>query len=303
MRSVRRQGVSTMQGIRRAVEQWRAAWMASGDASETQLSNYFEEYVENGKPGIPHILSRPANSVAALIAIHKRPRLVVPLPSTPEGEAVRRSLTRRSVLGQTVVHSATSVLVLPDRQGVYEEGAAKQTLRRKARKALARGVHWKPVSDSAERRVLLDLANDSERNHPLQEYREPNPDNDDLLDYAVWLAAYADDGRPLLLSVTPVDDEWAVLRYFRTLGGGEEHSNARYLMTQVLVDHLVGLGVRYLADASSPVGLPNGLRHFQRMLGFRIYRVMIASSEPGGPAGVLRRIRQKLPLRVASSVD
>lgn len=290
-----------MHRMMRALKQWLATWGASEDALEMQLSNYFDEYVGSGKQGIPHILGRPGDSVSALIALHKRPRLVVPLPSTPEGEAIRRSLTRRSVLGQTVVHSATSVLVLPDRQGAYEEGAAKQTLRRKSRKALARGVHWKPVNDLAERHVLLDLANDSERNHPLQDYREPNPDNDDLLDYGLWLAAYADDGRPLLLSVTPVDTDWAVLRYFRTLGGGEEHSNARYLMTQVLVDHLVGLGVLYLADVSSPVGLPNGLRHFQRMLGFRIFRVKIASSEPSGPASALRRVRQKLPHRMRSS--
>ena len=53
-------------------------------------------------------------------------------------------------------------------------------------------------------------------------------------------------------------------------------------MTQVLVEQLVALGVRYLVDQSSPIGLSNGLRHFQRMLGFRIHRVRVERSGPVG---------------------
>lgn len=69
----------------------------------------------------------------------------------------------------------------------------------------------------------------------------PQIDHGCLLGYELWLAAYSAEGRPLLLSVTPVDGEWALLYYFRTLTTGEEASNARYLMTQVLVKDLIRL--------------------------------------------------------------
>ena len=64
-----------------------------------------------------------------------------------------------------------------------------------------------------------------------------------------------------------IDDELALLRYFRTLGTGSEHSIARYFMTEVPGGTLwYTLGVRYLFDDTSPFRLNNGLRHFQRMI-------------------------------------
>ena len=276
----KRLGEFTLNRLTRSLSEWQAIFRAPRDSSELLLSQYFEEYVEHGKPGIPHILRRPRKSVAALIALYRQPQLNAVLSQTVEGSAIYRNLDRRSIVGRTAVHSATSVLVLPDRPGEYDQGAAKQTLRRKARKAKAQGVHWMQIDDPQQRQDLLDLAHESERNHPLADYRESNPDNTDLLDYKLWLVAYSADDRPLLLSVTPIDGEWALLRYFRTLGGGEDYSNSRYLMTHVLVEHLVGAGVRYLADVSSPVGLPNGLRHFQRMLGFRVCRIRVKQDGP-----------------------
>ena len=58
-------------------------------------------------------------------------------------------------------------------------------------------------------------------------------------------------------------------------------------MSKVLVDHLVRRGVRYLADQGSPVGLPNGLRQFQRGLGFRSYQVRLS------PHPARRRTRRR----------
>jgi hypothetical protein len=66
--------------------------------------------------------------------------------------------------------------------------------------------------------------------------------------------ARAPDGRRLLLSVMIVDGELALFRYFRTLGTGEEQSNARYLMAEVLVERLVRFGVRYLQPAERTAG-------------------------------------------------
>ena len=43
------------------------------------------------------------------------------------------------------------------------------------------------------------------------------------------------------------------------------------------VERLRAEGVRHLVDTRSPAELPNGLRHFQRMLGFRICRVAVTA--------------------------
>lgn len=170
-----------------------------------------------------------------------------------------------------------SVLTLPHETGQYSLGASKQTLRRKMRQAARLGVRWAEVTDPAERQRLAKLADEYVRTHPDVTYRNANPDTSDLPSYGLWLAAYSAEGHPLLLSVTPVDGEIALLRYFRTLGGGEAQSNARYLMTEVLVEHLVNRGVRYLVDGLFPAWLPNGLRHYQRMVGFRIVRIRFAA--------------------------
>jgi hypothetical protein len=251
--------------------------MSTGSEREAMLSAYFKDYVALGKPASTYVLRHPYLSLSAFVALHRLPLLSAPLTDTLEGAAIRHGLSRSSPFGRTVFHSATSVLLLPQDRTQYSLGASKQTLRRKVRAAEKLGVRWAKVDDPQEQQSLLKLANDHERTNPDPEYREAKPDNDDLLKYRLWLVAYSRDEQPLLLSVTAVDSEWALLNYFVTLGTGPEHSNARYLMTQVLMEHLIDAGVRYLGDESSPIKLRNGLRHYQRMLGFRIFRVRLTS--------------------------
>jgi hypothetical protein len=259
--------------------------MSTGSEHETMLSDYLQDHATSGKPALMYVLGHPRRSLSAYVALHQLPRLSAALTDTVEGAAIRDGLSRWSPLGRTVFHSATSVLLLPADREQYHLGASKQTLRRKVRAAEKLGVHWAKVDNPQEQRRLLTLANDHERTNPDPEYRQTKPDNNDLLEYRLWLVAYSRDDQPILLSVTPVDGEWALLSYFVTLGTGPEHSNARYLMTQVLVEHLIGAGVRYLADESSPIRLRNGLRHFQRMLGFRIFRVSLTSPQGRGRRG------------------
>lgn len=245
------------------------------DDRERRLSKYFEDHVAQGRPGLAFLARQPMRAVTALADLYSQPQLVAQPSDTFQGRAVRQGLHRASRVGRSVIHSATAVLVLPAEASDYAVGPSKQTLRRKVRKAQSRGVRWAEVHDPAERRRLVELADEQERHHPSEEYRRDDPDNAYLLDYPLWLAAYDAQDRPVHLSVTPVDGDWATLTYFRTLGGGPDQSDARYLMTQVLVERLVGLGVHYLADVSSPAHLSNGCRHFQRMLGFRIARVSL----------------------------
>jgi hypothetical protein len=169
----------------------------------------------------------------------------------------------------------TAVLEVPADPAEHVTGRRAQTLRRKIRAAERHGVTIRPVAD-AERVRLIALADDVERNHPDPAYRVESPRNHDLLEHDLWLVAEDPSGTPLLLSVTPVDGELATLRYFRTLGRGPAHSDARYLMTHRVVVELSARGVRWLLDTDPPGMQKNGLRHFQRMVGFRYARVRLA---------------------------
>ena len=256
---------------------------------QAKVSRYFKDYSDSGKSKPAYMLRRPDRSLGALISLC-RLRCLRMIPSArTEGIAIRAALLRHSRFWR-ITGFAAAVIILPDQAGQYSLGAAKQTLRRKTRQAQKLGVTWAEVRDPDERRKLLRFADECEQAHPDQTYRIANPDNSELLDFRLWLAAYAADGRPLLLSVTPVDGEFATLRYFRTLGPGDAQTNARYLMTDVLVEHLVGLGVRYLVDTTNLFWLTNGLRHFQQMVGFSVVRIRVGRPRPGRHA-----VRQDQP--------
>jgi hypothetical protein len=188
-------------------------------------------------------------------------------------------LTRPGPLHLPVRLTGVAVLDIPADAADYVDGASKQTLRRKVRSALRSGISCRRVDDPVERIALLEMARAAEATHADDQYRVERPDNADLPGHDLWLAAFAADGTPLLLSVTPAEGEWAHLRYFRTLGSGQEYSDSRYLMTQRLVETLSGRGVRHLIDGVHPADLPNGLRHFQRMVGFRLTRITLASGQ------------------------
>ncbi len=244
---------------------------------EAVVSEYFENYVANGKPGFGYILGRPGESIRAFTAFFQLPCLYVSCSAADaEGAEIRSALSPSNWLSR-VMGYPTAGLNLPCEAGQYSLGAARQTLRRKVRQAKRLGVRWAEVTDPAERRRLLAAADEQERCHPDETYRNLSPDNNCLLGFELWLAAYSADGHPLLLSVTPVEGEYALLKYFRTLGVGDEFSNARYLMTEVLVENLIARGVRFLVEGGS-LAIPNGLRHFQRMLGFHFMRTRIADS-------------------------
>ncbi|SDH06185.1 hypothetical protein [Pseudonocardia oroxyli] len=249
----------------------RAAKPTTDDPTpEDRVSAVFTDYVEAGE-GPRWFLRRPRLAAGLIHDLARLPRHTVRPGGGPSGRSLRAALPADRPLSRALGHRA--VLDLPATVAEYVDGHSKQTLRRKVRKARAQGITWKPVTRPEERRKLLAEAEDWERSLPAA-HREA--DNSDLERHDLWLVALAQDGRPLLLAVIPYDDGWAVLRYFRSIGAGPEQSNARYLMMQVVAEELIDRGVRHLVDAVAPHRLPNGLRHFQRMLGFRIVRVRVA---------------------------
>ncbi len=252
----------------------RTSRTSSAEVAEETVSatcHDIQEWVTAGGSLPSFLAHHPRRVLTTLRAVGRLPRLEGVFSGTVEGRALADAMRDGKIPLGPLTHK--SVLVLPDEPGQYSLGPSKQTLRRKSRKATKLGVTWKLVESAAERRELVRLATSWERTQPDDRYRKEDADNDDLLDFGLWLAACREPGEYLLLCVVPVDGQWASLRHYRTIGLGDAQSEARYLLMEVLVEELVKRGVRYLLDGRAPAGLPNGLRHFQRMVGFRIHRV------------------------------
>jgi hypothetical protein len=243
-------------------------------AAEQELAAYWTAYVDDGRRGPRFILRNWPRSWSAIRAVRGLPAVEARPDDTPGGRAVRGVLTRTSY-GVPARLLGTAVLEVPADADDYLSGRRAQTLRRKVRSAQRLGLEVRSIDDEAERRRLVEVANQAERTHADPAYRVPSPDNDDLLDHDVWLTVDDPDGRPLLLAVAPYDGELATLRYFRTLGASNAHSDARYLASSALVAELSARGVRHLLDTATPAEQTNGLRHFQRMVGFRYARVRL----------------------------
>jgi len=134
-------------------------------------------------------------------------------------------------------------------------------------------VTWRSVSDPTEQ---LDLIATLRRALSAKSKYDLNGvEFDDLVGAGLWTIGLGPAGDPLLIAVTPYDGEWALLKLFVSLGETQQHSDARYLLTQVVVERLSALGVRYLVDTASSHELPAGLWHFQRMIGFRTVRIQV----------------------------
>lgn len=251
--------------------------------SEAALAGFLTDYVadreEKAADGSGHALRfaarNPLTTAAAVGAVLRLPRVPAVLGDGPAGQVLRSTLLTRHLGGLTVASTGVAVLDVPADGADYVLGAHRQTLRRKVRAAQKKGVGYRFVDDPAERRALVERANAAEQVHADAQYRNAAPDNSDLLQHDLWIVATDADDEPIMLSVTPVDGEWALLRYFRTLGASPAHSDARYLLMPVLVQALAERGVRYLTDSTPPPQLSNGLRHFQRMVGYRYSRVAL----------------------------
>jgi hypothetical protein len=241
------------------------------DEREAGIAAAFASFVEADTALWRFALAHPVLAVRTMQSISELPALHAVLPNTTEAPYVRAQLLE-NVVSRRAMLGVSAVLETPTIAGTYADGRARATVRRKIRAAEKQGVTVRPVPQE-DRAALLALANLHELHNEREQYRNTCPTNDDLLSYALWFAAYDSRDHPIMLSVTPTAGEWGVLRYFRTLVSSQESSDARYLMARELAEELAARGVRRLVDSARPHWLPNGLRHFQRMIGFRMIRI------------------------------
>lgn len=241
------------------------------------LAEYWTSFADTGQGAVEFVLRNPLRSLRALRAVLRLPVVATGRPSDqPGGQAIDGVLALRGPFGTPARWWGYAVLPIPDDPADHLDGSTAQTLRRKIRAAAKHGVSCRLVQ-AHERTGLLARANHRDRNHSDERYRDPAPRNEDILRHKLWMVAEDGNGAPLLLAVIPVDGEFATLRYFRALGEGQVYSLSRYLATHAVVRELSKIGVRWLLDNTPPGAQTNGLRHFQRMVGFRYMRVGFAA--------------------------
>lgn len=268
-----------LKGIRGGTAPATSSGVSAAVEADRALADFWTSYVEAGRGGVRYILRNPLRSFRALRGIRNLPVVRAARPSDQSGgRAVRQILDLRGPYGVPARWWGSAALAVPADASEHVEGPRAQTLRRKIRAAERHGISCRPVP-RAERIGLLARANAVERTHHDEQYRVLTPCNDDLLEHDLWMVAEDGAGEPLLLAVIPVDGELATLRYFRTLGVGEPYSLSRYLATHALVVELSKRGVRWLLDTEPPGAQKNGVRHFQRMVGFRYVRLRVVSRD------------------------
>lgn len=241
------------------------------DADRT-LAEFWRSYVESGRGGFGYAVRHPLQALQAFAAIQRLP-FVYPAgqSDTAGGREIQEVLHQRGPLGLPARWWGFAALPVIETAVSLDRPEAKR-LRYNLRLAEAEGITCRQV-DAAERTRLLEMANHRERTHPDSTYRVAEPRNDDLIDHDLWILAESDAGQPLLLAVAATDGEFAALRYFRTLGDGEEHSLSRYLAHHAVVEELSRRNVRWLLDAEPPAAQTNGVRLFQRIVGYRHVRI------------------------------
>ncbi|MGU3663792.1 hypothetical protein ACLBX9_06340 [Methylobacterium sp. A49B] len=270
--------------------------MMTVEFCEKWLSDFWES-ANKSNLKIPFYLAAHLRlTLQAVRCMYRLPPLQASLSDGPEGIAIRESLERICLaklfrLGKT----GACVLSIPPISSEYSLGSSKQTLRRKVRSALKSGVTCREVTDLKQQKYLSELVNRAERNNCSQFHRNDRADCVALVGFGLWTAAFDDNGEPLTVAITPTDGEFALLQKFISLGKAQQHSDARYILHQAVVERLSNHKVRYLVDTRSPAELPNGLRHFQRMLGFRISRIHLSRA-----SSVYSRSRATRAVRLAT---
>lgn len=242
------------------------------------VSNFWRTHKESNLRIRSFVIRNPRLATKAFLGHLFIPVLSAELSDTHEGRAIQDALDRRVLSGLfSLGFFGACVLRIPADAADYSAGASKQTLRRKVRAARRSGVTWRSVTKVEEQRELINAL------HAVlstkTRIRLEGNDWSNLIGSQSWTVGYGPADEPLLIAVTPHDGQWAVLHLFVTLGEAPIHSDARYYLTQVIVEKLSASGVKYLLDTDSSDNLPAGLWHFQRMLGFGVARVRVARTK------------------------
>jgi hypothetical protein len=216
-------------------------------------------------------LARHPRTFARLVDyVLRLPTLDYPLPSTPAGEAIRRDLCAR-VLGFKVCILGVGVLDVPASVALYLAGQHRTTLRRKLAKASKLGLV--PGTLPTDAPTLRRTFDEMERT----DYSPRIVDAVSLRD-AHCLVVQRADGTPMALALVQVAGQVALIRHFVSRRGYDDSSASRYLLHRTMVECMIDLGVAKICMAKWLLQIPEGVRFFQHVLGFRAARLRLVDA-------------------------
>lgn len=241
--------------------------------ADRTLAEFWRSYVDAGQGGFQFVAKNPRESLRALLAIQELP-VVYPhrLSDSPDGRAIAEVLRQKGPGGLPARWWGSSALPIPEDPADSLKSREAKRLRYTLRLAKAENISCRMVEPD-ERAALVESANERDHHHTNPTYRNTDAENSNLLDHDLWIVAEDEGGEPLLLAVVATDGEFAVLCRFRTQGDTEKHSLSRYIAHYAVVEALAARGVRWLLDNTPPAAQTNGVRLFQRILGFRHVRI------------------------------
>ena len=245
--------------------------MSTPETAEEQLSELFLTFATKSRWELRH----PIATLRAAWLLRRIPPLVYRASGSPDSRTMLKRMDRSTFGIRTVRDQAVTVREVGE---VGDPGLANKSARKHGRRAERAGVTWRPVA-AEDRERFRELAEEHTRFGHDDQYQPDDLNFSSLLSSDLWLAAWQDD-KPLLLSVTAVDGDWAMMRYFCSFDDTRTGASTRYLMTLALHDELAKRGVRYVCDSVSPFRLNPGLRQFSRMVGFRNARVRVVREAP-----------------------
>lgn len=248
--------------------------------ADRALARFWRGYADAGPGSGRYILRNPREAAQALLAIQKLTVVFPPpLSESPGGRMLADAFHQPGPAGLPARWWSFSALAIPDDLPESLKTPEAKRLRYNRRLAESRNIITRQPH-AGERGRLVEMADHRDRHHPNPQYREADPCNQDLLEYDLWILTEDHAGAPLHLAVAATDGMFAALRYFRTLGDGHSHTLSRYAAHWAVVEALAERGVRWLVDNQPPGAQTNGVRHFQRIVGYRHVRIRRPGRRP-----------------------
>lgn len=188
---------------------------------------------------------------AAVWVAMRCPTLTVVLTRSPQGELIRRYLTQ-SRFGIPRRKFLQGVLIIPEEYSDYLRGRHRQAVRTNLGHAQRAGLAVQHLVLAEGLPAVQKAAGQHQMDAPVEKF------------------FIIDNDRSIATAYLTVDRDVALLNM---LGG--ETSDARWLLHAAVVQRLCGSVGVLLVEASTVPLLAPGLRHFQHLLGYRIFRLRV----------------------------
>ncbi|MGL4305530.1 MAG: hypothetical protein ACRCSF_05185, partial [Mycobacteriaceae bacterium] len=175
---------------------------------------------------------------------------------------------------------AISILPLPTTYAQYLRGRSRRAVRTNLRRSLARGTVCSIITNHELRTKIV---------QDIMAQRKEDPS--ELLDRAesshinrTFFVAQDNTGKTLAIAEIILDKDWVGLVTLITAHNGLETKDARYQLHSHIVEYLIAHKKQYLFIGGNALPLAPNLHYFQQILGYKLFRVQLATKKGNTPS-------------------